>query len=74
MPTDPISQPDDKAFQVAQLLVQELFQNGSGEEAARLVLTIDTPVHRDLGGWSRLAAQNRITDILREVYANWELK
>jgi len=68
-----MSQPEDKAFQVAQLLVQELFQNGNGEEAARLVLTVDTPAHRDLGGWSRLAAQNRIADILRDVYAGWEL-
>lgn len=38
---------------VATEIADALFTNGSGDRAKRLVLTIDGPPKRDLGGWTR---------------------
>jgi hypothetical protein len=50
---------------LAEKIAQRLFTNGSAERAQRLVLTIDKPVGRDLGGWSIGAATDHIEEILR---------
>ena len=48
---------------VAEAIVHDLFTNGAGETADRLVLTKDPkrtdvlPVRRDLGGWSGAAVR-----------------
>lgn len=49
---------------LAELIVKQLFTNGSAEHAQRLVLTIDTPVKRDLGGWCEAAAVDQVLAIL----------
>lgn len=50
--------------QLAERIARRLFTNGSAERAQRLVLTIDTPVERNLGGWSERAAADQIELIL----------
>lgn len=50
--------------QLADDIIDALFVNGSGEEAQRLVLTVDTPMRRDLGGWGRLPARDAILRVL----------
>lgn len=47
---------------LARKITNELFVNGSGENADRLVLVKGT---RDLGGWGVLAACSRIEAIVR---------
>ena len=55
---------DPKVRQLAERIAERLFTNGSAERAQRLVLTIDQPVSRDLGGWSEQAAVDQIADVL----------
>ena len=38
--------------QLAERIAEALFTNGAGQQAERLVLTIDGPPKRYLGGWS----------------------
>lgn len=40
--------------------VDGLFVNGSGQKADRLVLTVDGPPSRDLGGWCKQAIADRL--------------
>ncbi len=56
----------DVARTLAEQIAEDLFTNGSGQTAQRLVLTVDTPKRLDLGGWSRAGFVDRVTDILRE--------
>jgi hypothetical protein len=49
---------------LAEKIAQRLFVNGCQETAQRLVLTVDTPISRDLGGWSISAAIDHITKVL----------
>jgi len=51
------------AHALATAIVLDLFRSGN-EHAQRLVLTVDTPEPRDLGGWSRDAARHRIAGLL----------
>jgi len=52
------------AEKLAAQIVDDIFRNGSQETADRLVLTVDTPVPRDLGGWSKRALRDRVAKIL----------
>ena len=45
---------------LAELIAENLFTNGSGDRAQRLLLMVDAPVKRDLGGWCFAAAVDRI--------------
>lgn len=45
---------------LAEQIARALFTNGSGDVAQRLVLTIDKPLHRDLGGWCEGAVVDKI--------------
>jgi hypothetical protein len=57
----------DQAEQIA----RDLFTNGQGERAERLVLTVDGPPAKNLGGWSEAAVIERIEQMLeRTVRAN----
>jgi hypothetical protein len=47
---------------LVQQIVDDLFTNGSGQRADRLVLTIDGPPTRNLGGWCREAIRDRILE------------
>lgn len=49
---------------LAKRLARDLFTNGSQERAQRLVLTVDHPKQRDLGGWGESAAAYRIFTLL----------
>lgn len=49
---------------LAERIVNRLFTNGSAEHAQRLVLTIDTPIKRDLGGWCEAAAVDQVLAVL----------
>lgn len=51
---------------LATKIAEELFINGSRERAQRLVLTVDTPSPRNLGGWSQRAAADLIAGVLRK--------
>lgn len=53
--------------ELAKTIVDDLFINGLGEEAERLVLTIDKPQRRDLGGWGREAAIDRVTKAMEKI-------
>ncbi len=55
---------EKKIRELAAIIAEDLFINGSGQLAQRLVLTVDTPTKRDLGGWSQAAMADRIGDIL----------
>lgn len=44
---------------IAAKIARDLFTNGSGQRAQRLVLTIDGPPVRDLGGWSTMSEWQR---------------
>jgi hypothetical protein len=44
--------------------VDDLFVNGSGQQADRLVLTVDGPPSRDLGGWCKAAIADRLREAL----------
>ena len=48
---------------LAMKIVDDLFVNGQGKQASRLVLV--TAEGRDLGGWCRQAAVDRITEVLK---------
>jgi hypothetical protein len=50
----------DQAEQIA----RDLFTNGQGERAERLVLTVDGPPAENLGGWSETAMIERIEQTL----------
>ena len=45
--------------------VDELFRNGAGQEAERLVLT--TREGRDLGGWCKSVIRDKITGLIAEL-------
>src|SRR5258706_14489467 len=45
---------------LVQKIVDRLFTNGAGQRARRLVLTVDSPTGRDLGGWSEAGAASQI--------------
>jgi hypothetical protein len=47
-------------------IVDGLFTNGFGEQAERLVMTIDHPTPADLGGWNRLAVAAIVREILKQ--------
>ena len=51
---------------LAERIVRELFTNGAEERAQRLVLTVDTPTKRDLGGWGFFPAVDLIERLLTE--------
>jgi hypothetical protein len=53
-----------QARKLAQQIVDDIFVNGQGDEAQRLVLTIDSPSKRDLGGWSKECLADRIARLL----------
>lgn len=62
----------DEATKIAETIVRDLFSNGAGEEAKRLMLLLPYSTDRgvcgrdrDGGGWSREAAAHRIATILR---------
>lgn len=59
----------DAIRQLAEEIAADLFTNGNGDRAGRLVLTIDGPPRRDLGGWGQKAMADRIEDKLREKMA-----
>ena len=50
---------------LAQAIADELFVNGEGKHATRLVLTVDRPLKFDLGGWSKSAVVDVITRVLQ---------
>ena len=50
--------------EIARMIADDLFANGAGELAERLVLTVDGPPKRNLGGWSKAAVITRITSLL----------
>lgn len=50
-------------------LATELFTNGQGERAQRLVLTIDKPTSVNLGGWNYNAAVDLIERLLASAQA-----
>ena len=52
------------AEKLAAQIVDDIFRNGGQETADRLVLTVDMPVPRDLGGWSKRALADRIATII----------
>lgn len=47
---------------LAEAIVEDLFRNGAGEEAERLVMLLQHG--RDGGGWCRGAVRDRVTEIL----------
>lgn len=49
---------------LAARITAELFQNGFGDQADRLVLTVDGPPRRDFGGWNRRAVEEVIARLL----------
>jgi hypothetical protein len=55
---------DTAQLALARSIAERLFTNGSQERAQRLVLTIDKPVERNLGGWGFEPAVDQIYDIL----------
>jgi hypothetical protein len=57
-----VSRLDTEAL--AKQIAHDLFVNGQGQCAQRLVLTIDGPPTRNLGGWSEEAMADRIEDLL----------
>ena len=46
--------------QVAEQIAADLFENGLGERAQRLVMIVDTPARFNLGGWTEEAVTCRI--------------
>lgn len=51
--------------QLAREIASDLFVNGHGERCQRLVMTIDGPPARNLGGWSESAVAFRVERMLR---------
>jgi hypothetical protein len=56
---------------LAERIARDLFTNGCAERARRLVLTIDTPHVRDLGGWNERAAADRIELVILANRGRW---
>lgn len=54
------------ANEIARAIAEYAFRNGQGDEADRLVLTVDTKPPVDLGGWSRSAFIAFTTRIIQE--------
>lgn len=50
---------------LAERIADDLFMNGSREHAQRLVLTVDQPKHRDLGGLSKGVVVDRVVKVLK---------
>jgi thiamine biosynthesis lipoprotein ApbE len=50
---------------LAQEIADDLFMNGQGQEATRLVLTVDRPLKLDLGGLSKPVVVDRIARALK---------
>lgn len=61
------SNPTQTARAIAEQIVRELFRNGFGDEADRLVLM--TRDRRDVGGWGRGPAHDRIERIIADALA-----
>jgi hypothetical protein len=59
--------PSSKHRQLAEAIAEDLFVNGCGDVAERLVLTVDSAPKRDLGGWSKGPLTDRIELLLRRV-------
>lgn len=55
--------------EIAEAIVRELFTNGNSETAERLVLTVDGPPMRTLGGWSQRGAAWQIQGTLDRLKA-----
>lgn len=53
-----------EARAIAERITARLFVNGFGERAQRLVMTVDGPTPRNLGGWSERAAVGQIEGVL----------
>lgn len=51
------------AEQIAMEIATDLFTNGGGEKADRLVMIQHSET--DIGGWSQRAVEDRVADILR---------
>jgi hypothetical protein len=49
---------------LARLIADDLFVNGSGDQADRLVLWVDAD-ERNLGGWAKRAVVDRVRTHLR---------
>ena len=58
-----------EAAQLAARIADRLFTNGGGEKAQRLVLTVDWPSQRNLGGWCKGAVVDQITSVLLDAGA-----
>lgn len=58
--------PSEPHMQVAERIARSLFTNGQGQRAQRLVLTVDGPPLRDLGGWCERAVVDRIAEALAQ--------
>lgn len=50
--------------ELAEAIARRLFTDGTHQIAQRLVLTVDTPAKRDLGGWCEAAAVDQIQAVL----------
>jgi len=55
--------------EIARAIADDLFVNGRGEKADRLVLWVDAD-ERNLGGWAHVAVVTRIVNILKRMTAN----
>ena len=58
---------EQEVEQLAEWIVSDLFTNGVGQKAKRLVLELEDG--RDGGGWGRGPAKDRIETILRSQVA-----
>jgi len=53
--------------ELAEKIADEMFKNGVGEVADRLVLTKDgAPPSRSLGGWGRVGFVHVVAEVLRQ--------
>lgn len=61
-----MTEPTKAAREAARLVAEDLFTSGIGKRADRLVLTDDTKIGdaKDLGGWCRGAAVDRVAAII----------
>ena len=50
---------------VAEAIARVLLTSGNGVKADRLVLTIDGPAARTLGGWSEQAIADQVAEVLK---------
>lgn len=60
---------EDQIRDVIAQCVEDLFTNGFGEKADRLVLTVDGKPPRDLGGWGRGPVRDRMHSLLESLLA-----